>query len=155
MHPDQATEPIVDAALLYGLPFAVVPCCVFAELAPQRRLPCPHRVPDCPLCPDGKTVTNTEDLVRYLSLKTRSGALAHPGSQGCDLRAVETEAPQEKPVCRHWHRKGACRCGDSCKFPHPPLETLPPWSRRGTRELELKCDAADDAGGDDKRPRIQ
>ena len=29
MHPDQATEPIVDAALAMGKPFAVVPCCVF------------------------------------------------------------------------------------------------------------------------------
>ena len=29
MHPDQATEPIVDAALRLNKPFAVVPCCVF------------------------------------------------------------------------------------------------------------------------------
>ncbi|KAJ8614589.1 hypothetical protein CTAYLR_004969 [Chrysophaeum taylorii] len=37
LHPDEATEAIVDAALKYGLPFAVVPCCVFAELFPARR----------------------------------------------------------------------------------------------------------------------
>lgn len=37
MHPDQATEPIVDAALALGKPFAIVPCCVFPELFPQRR----------------------------------------------------------------------------------------------------------------------
>jgi hypothetical protein len=29
MHPDEATEPIVDAAVLLRKPFAVVPCCVF------------------------------------------------------------------------------------------------------------------------------
>ena len=37
MHPDQATEPIVDAAIELGKPFAVVPCCVFPELFPERR----------------------------------------------------------------------------------------------------------------------
>lgn len=37
MHPDQATEPIVDAALAAHKPFAVLPCCVFPRLFPQRR----------------------------------------------------------------------------------------------------------------------
>ena len=32
----QATEAIVDAGLKYGKPFAVVPCCVFADLFPAR-----------------------------------------------------------------------------------------------------------------------
>ena len=36
MHPDEATEAIVDAALKYGRPFAVLPCCVFAASFPQR-----------------------------------------------------------------------------------------------------------------------
>jgi hypothetical protein len=35
LHPDQATEPIVDAALRTGMPFAVVPCCVFASECPR------------------------------------------------------------------------------------------------------------------------
>ncbi|HZC26859.1 MAG TPA: hypothetical protein VE287_07535 [Actinopolymorphaceae bacterium] len=30
MHPDQATEPAVRAAVKHGLGFAIVPCCVFA-----------------------------------------------------------------------------------------------------------------------------
>lgn len=38
MHPDEATEPIVDLSLKYQIPFAVVPCCVFAHLSPNRRL---------------------------------------------------------------------------------------------------------------------
>jgi hypothetical protein len=38
LHPDEATEPIADYALEAGLPFAVVPCCVFPRLFPERRL---------------------------------------------------------------------------------------------------------------------
>jgi len=38
MHADGATEAIVDAALEFGKPFVVVPCCVFPNLFPQRRL---------------------------------------------------------------------------------------------------------------------
>jgi hypothetical protein len=37
MHPDQATEAMVDAALRLGKPFAVVPCCVFPSLFKARR----------------------------------------------------------------------------------------------------------------------
>ena len=35
LHPDQATEPIVDAALQTRKAFAVVPCCVFASERPR------------------------------------------------------------------------------------------------------------------------
>jgi len=35
---EQATVDVVDAALRHGRPFAVVPCCVFAHLFPERRL---------------------------------------------------------------------------------------------------------------------
>ena len=38
MHPDEPTETIVDTALKHSLPFAVVPCCVFADLYPNRKL---------------------------------------------------------------------------------------------------------------------
>ena len=39
LHPDEATEEIVDTALEHSIPFAVVPCCVFPQLFPERRLP--------------------------------------------------------------------------------------------------------------------
>lgn len=39
LHPDEATEAIVDLALASGCRFAVVPCCVFANKFPDRRLP--------------------------------------------------------------------------------------------------------------------
>ena len=38
MHPDEATEPIVRLALAHGKPFAVVPCCVFPNSNPHRKL---------------------------------------------------------------------------------------------------------------------
>jgi len=38
MHPDQVAAEVVDAALMLGLGFAVVPCCVFAHLYPERHL---------------------------------------------------------------------------------------------------------------------
>jgi len=40
LHPDEATEPIVDLALSRGVPFAVIPCCVYPTLNPQRRSLC-------------------------------------------------------------------------------------------------------------------
>ena len=38
IHPDEATEPIVDFALEFNKSFAVVPCCVFPTKFPHRRL---------------------------------------------------------------------------------------------------------------------
>ena len=56
MHPDEATEPIVDAALRLGRPFAVVPCCVFAREFPRQ-------------LPNGLPVTTYEQLLDYLQAK--------------------------------------------------------------------------------------
>ena len=39
LHPDEATESLVDAALAHRRPFAVVPCCVLPALFPERRAP--------------------------------------------------------------------------------------------------------------------
>jgi hypothetical protein len=57
MHPDEATELIVDCGLAWGIPFAVVPCCVFATLFSERRL---H---------GGGSVSTYEDLIAYLMEK--------------------------------------------------------------------------------------
>ena len=56
MHPDAATESILDFALATNKPFAIVPCCVFATDSPWRLL-------------DGKAVTTTADFIRYLARK--------------------------------------------------------------------------------------
>ena len=38
LHPDEATEPLVDLSIQFSLDFAVIPCCVFSQDFPQRRL---------------------------------------------------------------------------------------------------------------------
>ena len=54
MHPDQATGAIVEAANELGKCFAVVPCCVFARLFPERRTSC------------GKPVVLYSDLISHI-----------------------------------------------------------------------------------------
>lgn len=60
LHPDSATEAIVDYALSCGKPFAVVPCCVFCKLFPGRR------------APDGQAVRSYAQFVDYLQAKSPS-----------------------------------------------------------------------------------
>lgn len=57
MHPDEATEPILDNALRLQKPFAIVPCCVFSYENQHRRTP------------EGNLVTSYEDFVAYLLRK--------------------------------------------------------------------------------------
>lgn len=59
MHPDEATEWIVDTALRERRPFAVVPCCVFADLFARRTA-------------DGRSVTTYEAFLAYLLAKDPS-----------------------------------------------------------------------------------
>jgi hypothetical protein len=71
MHPDQATEPAVDFAIQCAKPWAVVPCCVFSHMFPNRRLQ------------DGKCVTSYDDFVRFLQEKDRARSrLAYLAFQG-------------------------------------------------------------------------
>ena len=55
-HADQATEPSIDLALLLGIPFAVVPCCVFPREFPDRSL-------------NDKKVRTHGQFIEYLCLK--------------------------------------------------------------------------------------
>jgi hypothetical protein len=57
LHPDEATEAIVDYALAHNKPFAVVPCCVFAAQFPGRALK------------SGAPVATCDQLVGYLCEK--------------------------------------------------------------------------------------
>ncbi|KAJ1477136.1 hypothetical protein T484DRAFT_3045347 [Baffinella frigidus] len=56
MHPDEATDAIVDLALLHSRAFAIVPCCVFPKTNPHRRL-------------DGKEVRSLRQLLDYIKSK--------------------------------------------------------------------------------------
>lgn len=56
MHPDEATEDIVDLALAHDKPFAVVPCCVFWKQNPNRTI-------------RGRPVRTWEQYCQYLAAK--------------------------------------------------------------------------------------
>jgi hypothetical protein len=64
MHPDQATDAIVDFALEFGKPFAVVPCCTYSKEFPKRRRPPSPANPN-----GGGLVTTHKHLVEYLLAK--------------------------------------------------------------------------------------
>lgn len=93
MHPDQATEPVVDAALSDGKLFAVVPCCVFPRANPHRRLA------------DGSPVNQYDEFVSYL-LQKAAHCLQHqlPMFEGRNLvvhtqhTVGEGESQREAPA---------------------------------------------------------
>lgn len=70
MHPDQVTEPIVDTALRLNKAFAVVPCCVFPNLRPDRRTA------------TGEPVVEYDDFIDYLCAKSEDIQVARLGFQG-------------------------------------------------------------------------
>jgi len=53
LHPDQAAAEIVAFSAAYGVPFAVVPCCVYRAQFPARKLP------------NGQPVRTYDDLVAW------------------------------------------------------------------------------------------
>jgi len=59
MHPDSAACDIVDAAIHFNKPFAVLPCCVFPELFHDRFI-------------GSKPVRSYNDLVQYIKAKDSS-----------------------------------------------------------------------------------
>ena len=69
LHPDQAAGSIVETAVARALPFAVVPCCVFARLFPDRKV-------------DGEPVTSHAQLCLWLLARhpaIRATRLGFPG----------------------------------------------------------------------------
>lgn len=81
LHADQATEHIVELAIRANKPFAVLPCCVFPSLFPQRRLA------------DGEPVRKYEQFISYLTACARA-LLSEPRATRleCDA-ASQGEAP--------------------------------------------------------------
>jgi len=59
MHPDQATGYIVETALEKRKAFAVVPCCVFANDFPERKVS------------KGKLVETVDDLIEWIKIKCK------------------------------------------------------------------------------------
>lgn len=58
LHPDEATDTIVDVAVQKRIPFMIIPCCVFSRLFPDRRIPNSSQ----PVC-------TYDDLIHYLMAK--------------------------------------------------------------------------------------
>ena len=94
MHPDEATESIVDFAKKFGKPFAVVPCCVFPALFPDRHVTRIHDVDTCTNDDTRVPVTERRQLVRWLANKTK-GDVAHLGFEGANA-VVYSKTPPTK-----------------------------------------------------------
>ena len=89
MHPDQATDAAVTFACERGLPFAVVPCCVYAKEFSRRRLR------------DGTQVTTHEQLCAYLMEKTSaSGAEVRMSTLDMRGKNVVIWSLGAVPMCR-------------------------------------------------------
>lgn len=69
MHPDQATEPILDFALAHKISFAIVPCCVFARENTHRMI-------------GDKAVVSYEDYIEYLMAKDSGIMKCYLGFEG-------------------------------------------------------------------------
>jgi len=63
LHPDECTEDILDAAILWNKPCAIIPCCVFADLRPGRMLKGGDGNTN------GRSVRTYDDFMQYLMEK--------------------------------------------------------------------------------------
>lgn len=85
LHPDQATEPILQLAKRFQKPFCILPCCVFPLQHPGRKV----------IRQDGShaPVLNYDDLVLYISQagRARTAALAFAGRNIAVYRVTGTE----------------------------------------------------------------
>ncbi len=73
LHPDGATDAIVDFALEHGKPFALLPCCVYRKQFPDRRVP------------SGGTVKTYEELLDHLQARCDGIQRASLGFEGRDV----------------------------------------------------------------------
>ena len=101
MHPDEATESIVDFAVARGKPFAVVPCCVFPAMFPDRRVRRDGEGEDGGEGAAGGgggdvPVTERRQLVRWLAGKTR-GEVAYLAFEGAN-QVVYSKTPPPPPA---------------------------------------------------------
>ena len=78
LHPDGATDAIVDFALEHDKPFALLPCCVYRKQFPERRLP------------GGGTVKTYEELLDYLQARSDGIQRASLGFEGRDVVLYRT-----------------------------------------------------------------
>eukprot|EP00438_Fugacium_kawagutii_P006223 Skav219211 [mRNA] locus=scaffold537:206657:221283:+ [translate_table: standard] len=82
LHADQAADATVAYAVEQGKAFAVVPCCVYSEDFPHRRLP------------NGRAVRTLADLVDYLTILAGDGVQGKAGATGSKGAASGASAGQ-------------------------------------------------------------
>ena len=109
LHSDEATEAIVDFALKWGKPFAVLPCCVFPRLFPHRR------------AADGGAVKRHREFCEFLQAKAAGIEAAHLPFEGRNrviYRRCGAAPEPERPICQPceayepnlgWRRAAAVR----------------------------------------------
>ena len=91
LHSDEATEAIVDFALKWGKPFAVLPCCVFPRLFPHRR------------AADGGAVKRHREFCEFLQAKAAGIEAAHLPFEGRNrviYRRCGAAPEPERPICQ-------------------------------------------------------
>ena len=110
LHPDQATDSILEFALAHGKPFAIVPCCVFPTLFTNRRL-------------RGGGNRATELLGQ--SVPVADGDLSAADSGACDSAAADVadDGVGGVPVVSHGQLVAylAERGGSGCRVVQLPL----------------------------------
>ena len=90
LHPDEATESIVDWAIAHQRGFCIVPCCVFARLFPDRHLS------DSSTASGFRQVRTHQDLCTYLLRKhkgIRCTELSFEGMNKCLWATAEDLVP--------------------------------------------------------------
>eukprot|EP00658_Telonema_sp_P-2_P006269 TRINITY_DN12399_c0_g1_i3.p1 TRINITY_DN12399_c0_g1~~TRINITY_DN12399_c0_g1_i3.p1 ORF type:complete len:436 (-),score=66.14 TRINITY_DN12399_c0_g1_i3:301-1608(-) len=112
LHPDEATEPVVDLSLATEIPFAVVPCCVFANQHPER------------VGPDGRAVRSIVEFLDFLQHKgehIRVAKLDFSGRNTClftlPQRARSPGHTRHESPREHGHR-GEAALGNIDGSPH-------------------------------------
>jgi len=102
MHPDQAVDAIVDAALYQNISFFVVPCCTYSREFPNRRIRIKNKndnssgegLANSLSIANTKLVTTYEELVDYLQAKSpdiQRHILPFEGRNICLYRVVNQE----------------------------------------------------------------
>jgi hypothetical protein len=109
LYADQATEPIVDGAIRAGKPYAVVPCCVFASLAPHRRTPTGEPVVHLLIGSSTLSIhgweVNTKQFAEYLLAKHADSRSASLRFEGRNRVVRDIQCPMPSP-CSHARHAG-------------------------------------------------